>query len=120
MVPSIALKIGNDRMHLTLPEQARTLTIREPQPIVTEASFAADLDEGLHSKPFHGRRIAVVVADKTRLCDYPRYLPVLLDRLAANGASQTRLWDPPRPKRPGESLGVRRHLFPLPVRSSPL
>jgi nickel-dependent lactate racemase len=87
MRKSIELKYGNRRVPLTLPEGATVLTIREPAPTVTPAGFAADLDPALAAGEFRGRRVAVVVADKTRLCGYDRYLPVLLERLAAVGVN---------------------------------
>ena len=80
------MKAGSNRIRFPLPDNSDILTIREPEKTVTEESFAADLDEALPSQSLRGGRVAVVVADKTRLCEYDRYLPVLLDRLEAKGA----------------------------------
>ena len=82
------MKYGATTVGVPLPEEADLLTIREPQPTVSRSGFAADLDRVLSAHRLAGRRCAVVVADKTRLCAYDRYLPVLLDRLAANGVQR--------------------------------
>ncbi|BBO72344.1 hypothetical protein DSCA_62740 [Desulfosarcina alkanivorans] len=86
MKKTIELKIGRNRFRLPLPAAADVLNIREPEKTVSAAGFAADMDGLLASQPPGGCRVAVVVADKTRLCAYNRYLPVLLDRLGAHGA----------------------------------
>ena len=88
MGKSIELKIGGNRFGLPLPDEADILTIQEPQKSVTRQSFAADLKVALPSGPLHGRRVAVVVADKTRLCGYDRYLSILLDALKEKGATK--------------------------------
>ncbi len=88
---SIELKIGGHQLDLPLPGDADILMIQEPQKTVTREGFAADLDAALSSQPLHGGRVAVVVADKTRLCGYDRYLPQLLDALEARGASKETL-----------------------------
>ena len=91
MIKSIELKIGSHSFGLPLPDDADILMIREPQKRVTRQGFAADLKAALPAGPLHGRRVAVVVADKTRLCGYDRYLPILLDALEARGASKETL-----------------------------
>ncbi|WP_372682494.1 nickel-dependent lactate racemase [Desulfosarcina sp.] len=88
MEKSIQLKIGDDRFDLPLPDRADILMIREPPKRVTRQGFAADLKAALPAGPLQGRRVAVVVADKTRLCGYDQYLPVLLDLLERRGASK--------------------------------
>ncbi len=92
MIKSIELKIGSHSFGLPLPDDADILMIREPQKRVTRQGFAADLKAALPAGPLHGRRVAVVVADKTRLCGYDRYLPILLDALEARGASKETLF----------------------------
>ncbi|MBC2713063.1 MAG: nickel-dependent lactate racemase [Desulfosarcina sp.] len=87
MGKSIELKTGSTQVRLSLPDGTDVLKIREPEKTVTEAGFAADLDGALPSQPLGGCRVAVVVADKTRLCGYGRYLPILIDALEERGAS---------------------------------
>jgi len=40
---------------------------------------------------FTGRSVSVVLADKTRLCDYDQYLPVLVDQLELFGAEPKKI-----------------------------
>jgi len=79
------LKYGDDRVRMPLPADPVFLKGREPRQLASQARFARDLDDRLDQASLSGRRVAVVVADKTRLCDYPRYLPVLADRLTSHG-----------------------------------
>lgn len=81
----IDIKYGDTRVPLRLPPGAAVLNIREPAATASPAGLAADLDPALARGGFRGCRVAVVVADKTRLCGYGRYLPVLIERLAAGG-----------------------------------
>ena len=84
----VELKIGSHQFGLLLPDVADILATREPQQTLTGKGFAADLAVALSPRSLHGRRVAVVVADKTRLCGYDRYLPILLDALEERGASK--------------------------------
>ena len=88
MGKTVYFKIGSNRFGLPLPDEADILMIREPQQTVTGKGFAADLTVALPPWSLHGGRVAVVVADKTRLCGYDRYLPILLDALEERGASK--------------------------------
>lgn len=91
MTPTIHLNYGHGAVRVAYVDHADVLTIDDPRPVVTPNRLAADLDPVLAGRPLDGRRIAVVVADKTRLCGYDRYLPVLLERLQAAGADPTRV-----------------------------
>ncbi|MCB2149373.1 MAG: nickel-dependent lactate racemase [Deltaproteobacteria bacterium] len=86
MKKSIELKIGGHRFGLPLPDDADILMNREPPKTVSDKGFASDLDDALPSRFLHGAQVAVVVADKTRLCGYDRYLPLLIDALEKKGA----------------------------------
>ena len=88
MRKEIALKYGPRRYLLAVPQDAAVLTIREPVASASTDGFGADLDRALAGGGL-GRRVAVVVADKTRLCGYDRFLPVLVDRLVAGGGDPT-------------------------------
>ncbi len=87
-IKPIELKIGSHSFRLPLPDEADILMNQEPPNTATEQGFAADLDEALSFRRLNGRPVAVVVADKTRLCGYDRYLPILIDVLRARGASK--------------------------------
>jgi nickel-dependent lactate racemase len=60
--------------------------IKEPAQVIDARIFRERLDAALARGGLDLTRPAVVVADKTRLCGYPRYLPVLLEALEAHGA----------------------------------
>jgi len=85
MEKTIQLPYGTGTVVVTLPGGADVLSITEPHWEASEEDFAKELDRCFRGRHMTGGRIAVVVADKTRLCDYARYLPVLLDRIEAGG-----------------------------------
>ncbi|MGA6926272.1 MAG: lactate racemase domain-containing protein [Desulfosarcina sp.] len=85
MPPIIEMKYGHNRCLLQVPEDAAVLTVRDPQRRVSRDGFAADLNAFLARRPVRGGRVAVALADKTRLCEYGRYLPVLLACLEKAG-----------------------------------
>jgi nickel-dependent lactate racemase len=62
------------------------LTIREPECQIDVRQFQERLTRFLQERSLDLTRTAVVVADKTRLCDYPIYLPILFDKLIEYGA----------------------------------
>ena len=82
----IHLKYGATTIGMAVPDHADRLTISEPQAAASETGLAADIDKALCLHRLSGSRVAVVVADKTRLCGYDQYLPVLLDRIRSRGA----------------------------------
>ncbi len=85
MEKHVDLCYGPVAIEWVLPDRADLLTITEPHPVASAAGFATDLDHALSAQQVGGCRIAVVVADKTRLCAYDRYLPILFHRLEAHG-----------------------------------
>jgi nickel-dependent lactate racemase len=91
MGKSIELRYGATRIRLPLPADTARLSIQEPRQTVSETVFRNDLEAALKPHTFSNCRVAVVVADKTRLCAYDRYLPVLLKQLEANGANPDKL-----------------------------
>jgi nickel-dependent lactate racemase len=87
---AIALRYGRGRLECALPACAQLLTVREPEHCLNRASFLAGLHRLLPSALPPGP-IAVVVADKTRLCGYPTALPWLTEALSARGADPSRI-----------------------------
>ena len=87
---AIALRYGHGRLECALPACAELLTVREPAHCLNRASFQAGLHRLLPSALPPGP-IAVVVADKTRLCGYPTVLPWLTEALSARGADPSRI-----------------------------
>jgi nickel-dependent lactate racemase len=82
----VQLKYGAQPVLFEFAEKPEVLTTREPRRKVTEELFAARLGEVVGQGGLDLSRPAVVVADKTRLCEYARYLPVLLRVLTESGA----------------------------------
>ena len=87
----IELRYGATRIKLPLPADTALLSIQEPRQAVSEADFNSDLEDALKPHSLSNCQVAVVVADKTRLCAYNRYLPVLLKQLEARGAHLDKL-----------------------------
>jgi nickel-dependent lactate racemase len=77
---------GEQTLVCRIPDHADILTVREPEHRVSREAFDRELSTIL---PGHlpAGPIAIVVADKTRLCDYPRVLPWLTETLLRQGAS---------------------------------
>ncbi len=65
--------------------------VEDPVPAIDAAGFRSRLENFVTRTRLDVTRPAVVLADKTRLCQYPDYLPVLLDTLIAFGADPARL-----------------------------
>ena len=87
----IELKYGRQKITLPFPERTDIFQIREPDKTITPSLFASRLREKLERLNPELMDIAVVVGDKTRLCGYPEYLPVLIDTLENAGADKARI-----------------------------
>ena len=87
MTQSIQMAYGKAPMVINVDPAVDLLTIREPESQVDTRLFQERLTRFLEGNALDLARTAVVVADKTRLCDYPLYLPILLDKLIEYGAS---------------------------------
>lgn len=83
---SIRMAYGKAPMAINVDPTVDLLTIREPESQMDERLFQKRLTRFLEESSLDLVRTAVVVADKTRLCDYPLYLPILLDKLIEYGA----------------------------------
>ena len=86
---SVIFKYGTEEIPFALPDQAEILWVNEPETRITASEFASRIRGELERLDPDVTTVAVVVADKTRLCGYPEFLPVLLDTLKDFGA----LWD---------------------------
>jgi len=76
---------GNKQLDLDLPTHTRQLHLRKPDREITPALFQEKLDTFLRHNPVDLSSPILVVADKTRLCGYPVYLPLLINRLEQHG-----------------------------------
>ena len=86
---SVIFKYGTGKFSFTLPDQTEIFRVNEPETRITPPEFALKIRYALERSAPNFKNAAVVLADKTRLCGYPEFLPVLLDTLENYGA----LWD---------------------------
>lgn len=87
---NLSLRYGHGTRNFTVPESAHVLDIVQPQRSVNRAAFQQGLAEVLPNSIPEGP-VAIVVADKTRLCGYPTALPWLLEILQARGVDRNRI-----------------------------
>ncbi|MBN2214165.1 MAG: nickel-dependent lactate racemase [Bacteroidales bacterium] len=80
------LRYGNEVLSFPLKEDTTFLKIREPVFNISEKDFKSSVKEYLDSGSKDYSNIGIVISDKTRLCDYPLYLPWLLEVLEDDGA----------------------------------
>lgn len=76
---------GGDQLQLSLPGSASILKVQEPEKEITHTDFTKSLRSYLDSSPRDLTKTVVVVADKTRLCGYSEYLPLLIEELLRAG-----------------------------------
>lgn len=91
MKTQIALSYGNSRELFSISGQTAVLMPELPVRRMDAEGFKHRLAAFLSGTGLDLSRPAVVVADETRLCGYPEYLPVLLDCLQAFGAQPERI-----------------------------
>ncbi|MGW8193206.1 MAG: lactate racemase domain-containing protein [Desulforhopalus sp.] len=87
---SIDIVCGRERLPLFCPERTRQLFAKEPEKVISQALFQQRLELFLQRSPLDLSRPVVVVADKTRLCGYPEYLPLLIRTLLHHGMQRDR------------------------------
>lgn len=86
----IGLRYGRGHLKCMVSDRATFLDIREPAHTLDKVSFLAGLRDLLPPTLPNGP-IAIVVADKTRLCGYPTILPWLVDGLRERGAAHAQI-----------------------------
>ncbi len=91
MGQTIELKYGRRKISLPLSDRTDIFQIHEPDKKITPSLFASRLREELERLNLDFSDIAIVVGDKTRLCGYPEYLPVLISTLENFGADPDRM-----------------------------
>jgi nickel-dependent lactate racemase len=87
---TIALPYGRGTLEFEISASADILTMQEPRTTINAASFCHGVHELLPQRIPDGQ-IALVVADKTRLCGYPIVLPWLLQVLNERGVAKERI-----------------------------
>ncbi len=91
MAKSIDLRYGTRTIPLPLSEPADIFQIREPEKKITPSLFSSRLEAELQRMRPDLSDVSIVVGDKTRLCGYPEYLPVLVKTLADFGTVRNRM-----------------------------
>ncbi len=85
MMP-ITLKYGRDTIDFPVSGEVDLWGIKDPEPRCDPGGFSVKIRRALETQSMNLTRVGVVVADKTRLCDYPTCLPRLLEALMEAGA----------------------------------
>jgi len=88
---SFDISLGERKLTTAFPAGTVELVIREPEMTMTGDLFCLRLERFLQENPLDLSRPAIVVTDKTRLCDYPTYLPLLIKTLVLHGMRQENL-----------------------------
>jgi len=88
MSKNISLKYGTRRFQFKLPDHAGILRINDPDARITTSEFKTRVQQELKRLRPDFSDVAVVLADKTRLCGYPIFLPVLIKTLKEFGATK--------------------------------
>lgn len=85
----IAIKYGHGSIQLKIPEAADIIQTQEsPKPDINKKSFCSMLAANLPDNIDKYKKVGIVVSDKTRLCDYPFYLPWITETLKNKGAEK--------------------------------
>ncbi len=79
------IAFGKKNLPVTFPENSIDLSILDPSPGMNRTLFRESLSRFLNKHPLDLSRPVIVVTDKTRLCDYPVYLPPLIAVLKQYG-----------------------------------
>ena len=92
MTHNFFLKYGTRKIPFDLPDHTDVLQINDPETKIMASEFASGLRNELERlNPDLTNGVAVVLADKTRLCGYPEFLPVLLRTIEEFGAGSDKI-----------------------------
>jgi lactate racemase len=86
MAVTISMAYGTRKIPFNCKGKPDVYAVKDPVCGVDPERFAKRLHRFMAGADLDLSAPAVVVADKTRLCGYPQYLPVLLDALIGQGA----------------------------------
>ncbi len=78
MPQKLSLKYGGEKFQFKLPNHAGILRIKDPEAKITTSQFKTRMQRELKRLGPDVSDVAIVLADKTRLCGYPIFLPVLV------------------------------------------
>lgn len=91
MFATKSLAYGSDAFELAFQPNTDLFAVNDPDRRVDSEVFSGRLREMFNRSSLDLSRVAVVVADKTRLCGYPQFLPVLLDTMIEQSADPKRI-----------------------------
>src|SRR6056297_1520348 len=80
-----SLKYGKQSLEFDMPAKATNLRVRDPVFLLDRESFKQQLIKRLPGNDDPYLNVGIIVADKTRLCGYPEYLPWLIEVLESKG-----------------------------------
>ncbi len=86
MPKKISLKYGTEKFEFKLPDHVGIPGINDPDAKITTSEFKTRVQQELERLKPDFSDVAIVLADKTRLCGYPLFLPVLIKTLKEFGA----------------------------------
>lgn len=84
-------KYGKAFCNIEVPNKAAFLSIREPISLINKKKFVRDVSIALPDNISTDNTIAIVIADKTRLCGYKTYLPWVLEILHLKGIEKQKI-----------------------------
>lgn len=87
-VAATTIPFGKVSLDLVLPNTTTTLTSKKVEKIISPPLFGKRLHKYLTVKLIDLKNPVIIVADKTRLCGYPEYLPQLTETLQQHGAKK--------------------------------
>jgi nickel-dependent lactate racemase len=85
------ISYGTERLELSMPSSSQSLQLAEPTKVNTPVLFQSRLNSFLRQHTLDLSNPVLVLADKTRLCGYPEYLPLLLSGLEQHGMDPAKL-----------------------------
>jgi lactate racemase len=83
------MKSGTQEIPLVFPKEVTRLSHLEPEMRTAQEKFRELLSSRLPLSSHSLSKVGIVVADKTRLCQYPDYLPILTQYLLDAGIRAT-------------------------------
>ncbi len=78
---NIQIPYGSGIYSAELPDSTHLLSINEPEPVITPEAFLHRVMESVKGRSLDLEDTIVIVTDKTRICGYDTYLPILVRAL---------------------------------------
>jgi len=85
---NFTLKYGKQEFTFKVPDSSEVLTVQEPEYNIDKEAFCNSFSASLPDEKAKYSNVAIIVADKTRLCGYPEFLPWVIETLAKKGATK--------------------------------